>query len=140
MTPEQYKKLRSKEKNDISKKNLGAFGPQSFQSRSLLSFQKDLERGNASHLMPMFDAKAKLKSGKIKQSDIPYMQRQGSWDNSDLGGKKRKWTNDDKNYQGTGWKPAGLDWSGNNQRRGPQATKQQEQASPKKSGGFFGLF
>jgi hypothetical protein len=42
----------------------------------------------ARHLMPMFNAKDKLKSGSIKREDIPYMQRGGSWDNTDVRGGK----------------------------------------------------
>jgi hypothetical protein len=38
--------------------------------------------------MPMFNAKDKLKSGSIKREDIPYMQRGGSWDNTDIKGGK----------------------------------------------------
>jgi hypothetical protein len=42
----------------------------------------------AGHLMPMFNAKDKLKKGAIKPQDIPYMQRGGSWDNTDIKGGK----------------------------------------------------
>jgi len=75
MTPEQWRKLQTKEKASKASKNYGAFGPQTFKSRSLKAFQEDLEKGKASHLLPMFNAKQKLKQGKIKQEDIPYMQR-----------------------------------------------------------------
>jgi hypothetical protein len=75
MTPEQWRKLKENEKSAKAKKNFGAFGPQSFKSRSLQAFQQDLEKGKAGHLLPVFNAKEKVKQGKIKQEDIPYMQR-----------------------------------------------------------------
>jgi hypothetical protein len=90
MTPEQYRKLRDEEKTNKNAKNFAAYGPRSFQSRSLRSFQEDLEKGKAGHLMPVFNAKQKLAAGKIKAEDVPYMQRLGSWDNADLGGKAKK--------------------------------------------------
>jgi hypothetical protein len=74
MSKEQYQKLLQKEKEASKGKNLGAYGPQSFTSRSLQAFQKDLEQGKAGHLMPVMNAKELLKKGKIKQEDIPYMQ------------------------------------------------------------------
>ena len=47
----------------------------------------------AGHLMPMMNAKEKLKKGAIKEEDIPYMQRGGSWDNADVkGGKMHNFT------------------------------------------------
>jgi hypothetical protein len=75
MTPEQWRKFKENEKSANAKKNFGAFGPQSFKSRSLQAFQQDLEKGKAGHLLPVFNAKEKVKQGKIKQEDIPYMQR-----------------------------------------------------------------
>jgi hypothetical protein len=51
MSAEQYKKLKQKEVNETKNKNFGAYGPQSFKSRSLLSWQKDMEKGEAGHLM-----------------------------------------------------------------------------------------
>jgi len=33
-----------------------------------------LERGEAEHLMPVFNAKEKVRTGKLKVEDIPYMQ------------------------------------------------------------------
>jgi len=92
MTPEQYRKLREKEQKDKKAKKFAAFGPQSFQSRSLQSFQTDLERGKSGHLLPVFNAKDKVKSGQIKPEDVPYMQRGGNWDNSDIKtAKKKEW-------------------------------------------------
>jgi hypothetical protein len=75
MTPEQWKKVKQNESATKAAKKYGAYGPQSFKSRSLQAFQKDLEKGKASHLLPVFNAKEQIKSGKLKQEDIPYMQR-----------------------------------------------------------------
>ena len=47
----------------------------------------------------MFDAKKKVARGELKLEDIPYMQRGGSWDNSDIkGAKKKRWLKEDKEY------------------------------------------
>jgi hypothetical protein len=73
-----------------------------------------------------------LKSGEIKKEDIPYMQRGGSWDNSDVrGAKKSRWLSSDKNYASGGFRKEqsvsvfgvgqGLDWSGTRGRQGPAA-------------------
>lgn len=75
MSPAAWQKLKQKEAENIAKKKFAALGPQSFKSRSLQSFQTDLEKGKAGHLLPVFNAKEKLQSGKLKQEDIPYMQR-----------------------------------------------------------------
>ena len=75
MTPEQWNKMQAKERAETAKKNFAAFGPQTFKSRSLQSFQKELEKGKAAHLMPVFNAKEKLKAGTLRKEDIPYMQR-----------------------------------------------------------------
>ena len=40
--------------------------------------------------MPVFNAKEKVRAGKLKAEDIPYMQRGGNWDNSDVKGAKKK--------------------------------------------------
>jgi hypothetical protein len=103
-TPESYKKFKEQEAKK-AKKNLGGMGPRGFKSRSFQSFQEALEKGEAGHMMPMFNSKAKLKSGEIKMEDIPYMQRGGSWDNSDVkGAKKVKWLGSDKEYSSGGFK------------------------------------
>lgn len=53
--------------------------------------------------MPIFNAKEKLAKGEIRPEDIPYMQRGGNWDNSDVkGAKKLTWNDTDKNYKGPG--------------------------------------
>ena len=75
MTPEQWRRLKEEEAKAQAKKKLGAYGPQTFQSRSMAAFQKDLEAGKTGHLMPVFNAKDKVKKGQIKAEDIPYMQR-----------------------------------------------------------------
>ena len=132
--------MQAKEKADKAKKNYAAFGPQSFKSRSLQSFQKELERGTAGHLMPVFNAKEKVKSGQIRQEDIPYMQRGGNWDNSDIrGSKKIKWNEDDKKYRPS--VGPGLDWSGMGARRAPsQKTTSIKEAPKPKAQKLFGMF
>jgi hypothetical protein len=86
----------------------------------------------------MFNAKEKLKKGAIKQEDIPYMQRGGSWDNSDVrGAKKKGWTAYDKKYSQNA-RPARIDWKGANTPRGPSAAASKKQEAPKKKG-WFGL-
>jgi hypothetical protein len=77
LTADQWKKIKEKEAQ--KKANLGKVGPRGFKSRSFQSFQEALERGEASHLMPVENAKERLRKGEIKLSDIPYMQRGGSW-------------------------------------------------------------
>lgn len=64
-----------KQKDADKKKNLGRLGPRGFKSRSFQSFQEALERGETTHLMPVFNAEEKVKKGQIKREDIPYMQR-----------------------------------------------------------------
>jgi len=129
-TEESYKKFKENEAKKKAQSNLGKLGPRGFQSRSMQSFQEALERGEAAHLMPMFNAADKLKRGEIKKEDIPYMQRGGSWDNADVKGAKRKsWLKSDKQYSAGGYKKEqsvsifgygeGLDWAGNKARRGP---------------------
>lgn len=77
LTADEYKKIKDKEKQKAQ--NLGKMGPRGFKSRSFQSFQEALERGEASHMMPVENAKARLAKGEIKLEDIPYMQRGGSW-------------------------------------------------------------
>ena len=139
MSPEQYKKLKQKENAEQSKKKFGAYGPQSFKSRSLASFQSDLEQGKAGHLMPMFNAKEKLNKGAIKQQDIPYMQRGGKWDDSDIKGAKKKAANAyDQKYNNESNQRFGIDWTGggSQQRGGGPAAAAKTQAPPKKKGWF----
>merc|ERR1712157_100881 len=68
--------------------------------------------------------------GELKVEDIPYMQRGGNWDNTDVkGAKKVSWLNSDKEYASGGYKKtqsvsifgegAGLDWTGKREKVGP---------------------
>mmetsp|Transcript_3573 Transcript_3573/g.8603 ORF Transcript_3573/g.8603 Transcript_3573/m.8603 type:complete len:225 (-) Transcript_3573:259-933(-) len=130
-TPEQYKKFKEQEaKKAAAKKNLGGLGPRGFKSRSMQSFQEAMERGEATHLLPVFNAKERVKRGELKVEDIPYMQRGGNWDDSDVkGAKKKRWLKSDKDYSSGGYKKEqsvsifgqgqGLDWTGKRGRSGP---------------------
>jgi hypothetical protein len=75
MSQDDWRRFKHQEKEVSAKKKFGAFGPQSFKSRSLQSFQTDLEQGKALHLLPVFSAKEKVKRGEIRPEDVPYMQR-----------------------------------------------------------------
>ena len=83
-------------------------------------------------MMPVMFAEERVKKGELKIEDIPYMQRGGNWDNSDVkGAKKIRWLNSDKEYASGGFKKeqsvsifgngAGLDWTGKRDREGPAA-------------------
>uniref|UniRef100_A0A7S2A3R3 Uncharacterized protein n=1 Tax=Trieres chinensis TaxID=1514140 RepID=A0A7S2A3R3_TRICV len=165
-TKEQWEKFQKKEK--VKKANLGRMGPKGFQSRSMQSFQEALERGEAKHLMPVFNAKEKVAKRQLRQEDIPYMQRGGAWDNSDVkGSKKKRWLDSDKQYASGGFRKEqsvsifgygeGLDWTGSKSKRGPESApgaaakfaknykapnvndlKKGGNTEPKKK--FFGLF
>ena len=76
----------SQEADAKKKKNFGAGGARGFESRSMASFMRAQERGEAEHLFPVDPEK--VKTGEIPLKDVPYMQRGGSWTNSDLTGKK----------------------------------------------------
>jgi hypothetical protein len=52
MDPKEWRKLKEKEMNAKANKNLGAYGPSSFKSRSLQAFQKDLEKGKVGIVVP----------------------------------------------------------------------------------------
>lgn len=77
LTKEQYEKIKKKERE--AQKNLGRMGPRGFKSRSFQSFQEALERGETTHLLPVFNAKERIAKGELKNEDIPYMQRGGAW-------------------------------------------------------------
>eukprot|EP00985_Skeletonema_marinoi_P002037 scaffold827_cov137-Skeletonema_marinoi.AAC.6 len=122
--------FKSKEVEAKKAKNLGRMGPKGFQSRSMQSFQEALERGEAEHLLPVFNAKQRIAKGELKEEDIPYMQRGGAWDNSDVrGAKKKRWLSSDKEYADGGFKKSqsisilgegqGLDWTGKRNKTGP---------------------
>ena len=81
----------SQEADAKKKKNFGAGGARGFESRSMASFMRAQERGEAEHLFPVDPAK--VRTGEIPLKDVPYMQRGGSWTNSDLTGKGKGWMN-----------------------------------------------
>eukprot|EP00978_Attheya_sp_CCMP212_P046447 scaffold392673_cov59-Attheya_sp.AAC.2 len=88
--------------------------------------------------MPVMFAKDLVKKGKIKPEDVPYMQRGGSWDDSDIkGAKKKEWNNYDKKYKGKEETARSIDWSGATPRKGPGAEKVSPKTKTKK---LFGLF
>mmetsp|Transcript_15259 Transcript_15259/g.28728 ORF Transcript_15259/g.28728 Transcript_15259/m.28728 type:complete len:211 (+) Transcript_15259:131-763(+) len=167
-TKESYAKFKEEEAKKKQNKNLGRVGPKGFQSRSFQSFQEALERGEANHLLPVLNAKERVKKGELKLEDIPYMQRGGNWDNSDVkGARKVNWLKSDKDYASGGYKKEqsvsifgkgeGLDWTGQRSRQGPQPVSvplkknykppnikdikknDGNDEKPKKKG-FFGLF
>lgn len=139
MTPAQWKKYQEAERKQKAQKNFGALGPQSFKSRSLQSFQTDLEKGKASHLLPVMFAKDRVKKGEIKKEDIPYMQRGGNWDDSDVkGAKKKQWNPIDKKYEAMKGPSKKVDWTGRQARTGPEGkTTEKKKPATKK---LFGMF
>jgi hypothetical protein len=123
LTAEQYKKIKTQEDQKNKGKNLGALGPRGFKSRSMEAWQQAYEKGLANHNFAPLGYREQLKKGQLKKSDIPYMVRGGSWDNSDVFGSKRlPWTKADKEYARGGYKKEqsvsilgsgpGLDWAG----------------------------
>ena len=86
MSKEEWAKIQKKEVEAKKTKKFGLGGARGFESRSMQSFQEARERGEADHLFPVNPAD--VASGKIPLKDVPYMQRGGSWKNSDLKGKK----------------------------------------------------
>lgn len=113
--------------------------------------------------MPVENARERVRKGELKVEDIPYMQRGGNWDNTDVkGAKKISWLKSDKEYANGGFKKtqsvsifgegAGLDWTGKREKVGPirQVSKNYKaptvgqlkgqkgaQEKPKKKFGFF---
>ena len=85
MSPEAYAAMKKKEEADRKKKQFGKGGARGFESRSMQSFVAGLEKGETKHLFPVNPEK--VRKGEIALKDVPYMQRGGSWDNSDLKGK-----------------------------------------------------
>lgn len=76
-TAESYKKFKQQEKEKAKKKNLGGLGPRGFKSRSMQSFQEAMERGEASHLLPVMNAKERVAKGELKPEDIPVSHYTG---------------------------------------------------------------
>lgn len=132
--------MKEAEKLKEKGKKYGAVGPQSFKSRSLQSFQTDLEKGKTEHLLPVMFAKERVKKGELREEDVPYMQRGGSWDNTDVkGAKKLKWNEIDKKYQGQAPSQLKVDWTGQQARRGPaQVNKKSDNKPATKK--LFGLW
>lgn len=142
-TAAEWKKYQADEKKKQATKNLGGLGPRGFKSRSFQSFQEALERGEAEHLLPVLNAKERVKKGELRVEDIPYMQRGGSWDNSDVkGARKARWLQSDKEYASGGYKKeqsvsifgygAGLDWTGKRDKTGPTTEAAQVRAAAPK--------
>ena len=126
MSPEAYAAMKKKEEADRKKKQFGKGGARGFESRSMQSFVAGLEKGETKHLFPVNPEK--VRKGEIALKDVPYMQRGGSWDNSDLKGKK-------------GWMKTGFGMTAYNDGK---AEQKRELASDKKYNnikpdiGFFG--
>ena len=80
-TPESYKKFKEQEAKKKQQKGLGRMGPKGFQSRSMQSFQEAMERGEATHLMPVFNSKEKIARGEIRPEDVPVSEKvdSGGW-------------------------------------------------------------
>jgi len=68
LTAEEWKKIQAKERERT--KNLGKVGPRGFKSRSFQSFQEALERGETTHLMPVFNAEERIRKGELKREDM----------------------------------------------------------------------
>ena len=126
MSAAEWKKIQDKEKQQRTGKNFGAGGARGFKSRSFNSFVDAMERGEATHLFAVNPDE--VRKGNIALKDVPYMQRGGSWDNSDLKGKK-------------GWMKTGFGMTAYNDGK---AEQKRELASDKKYNnikpdiGFFG--
>jgi hypothetical protein len=67
------------------------FEEEAIRAGSMQSFVAGLEKGETKHLFPVNPAK--VRTGEIALKDVPYMQRGGSWTNSDLTQKKKGWMN-----------------------------------------------
>ena len=91
MSAAEWKKIQEKEKKQRTGKNFGAGGARGFKSRSFNSFVDAMERGEATHLFAVNPDL--VRKGEIALKDVPYMQRGGSWTNSDLTQKKKGWMN-----------------------------------------------
>ena len=78
-TPHEWHDFQRKEKAEQQKKDFAAYGPTTFKSRSLQSFQEDLKAGKVTHLFPEMFAKQKLKRGMIKEEDVPVSGQDASY-------------------------------------------------------------
>ena len=76
-TPHEWHEFQRKEAAEQQKKDFAAYGPTTFKSRSLQSFQEDLKAGKVTHLFPEMFAKQKLKRGLIKEEDVPVSCQDG---------------------------------------------------------------
>ncbi|CAB9496414.1 expressed unknown protein [Seminavis robusta] len=122
LTAAEYQKIKAQDRKNLGK-DLGRLGPRGFKSRSMQAWQEAFERGEAGHTFAPFGYRAQLKKGEIKDEDVPYMVRGGSWDNGDVFGAKRlPWLKTDKEYARGGYKKeqsasiigsgAGFNWTG----------------------------
>ena len=122
LTPEEYKNIKARDRKKLGK-DLGRLGPQGFKSRSMQAWQEAYEQGEVGHYFAPLDYRSKLKQGKLRKEDVPYMVRGGNWDNSDVAGARRlRWFKTDKDYSKGGYKKEqsvsilgsgpGLNWSG----------------------------
>lgn len=78
-TPHEWHEFQRKEAAEQQKKDFAAYGPTTFKSRSLQSFQEDRKAGKVTHLFPEMFAKQKLKRGLIKKEDVPVSCQDGSF-------------------------------------------------------------
>ena len=97
----QWKAFKEKEKSKTAGKNLGKTGITSFKSRSFMEWQKS----GGKNLFPVDPRTVK------DQKEIPYMQRGGAADDSDLKkpglfAKWKKEVKEEKDEPKTNW------WSG----------------------------
>merc|ERR1719269_358860 len=116
MSKEAYAQLKKKEADEKKKKNFGAGGARGFQSRSMASFIVAKEKGEAQHLFPVDPEK--VRRGEIALKDVPYMQRGGSWDNSDITNKFSFKYNNAKPNVGIFGDAGAVDWTGRGARSG----------------------
>lgn len=130
LTPEQYRNIKKQDENRLGK-DLGRLGPRGFKSRSMQAWQEAYERGEAAHNIAPIGYRKKIKEGKLRKEEVPYMVRGGRWDNSDVFGARRKrWLKTDKDYAKGGYKKEqsasilgsgpGFNWTG--EKRVPSTT------------------
>ena len=103
LSVDEYKRVKEQDKKKQGK-DLGRLGPRGFKSRSMQAWQEAFERGETGHHFAPLNYKQQLKQGKIRKEDVPYMVRGGSWDNSDVGQNRVKWSKTDREYAKGGYK------------------------------------